>query len=114
MKTFISMVMVVLIFTLFAVENTAPVSMRLMTFLVEVPLALAIIMPLGLALLFFGLFHFGSMNKADMVIRDMGDNVENAQQQLLSMTKRAHELEIENRKLKIRLGEETDSDERSL
>lgn len=108
------MVIVVLVFTLFAIENTATVPMKLVTFLVQVPLALAIVMPLGVALLFFALFHFGTMGKADMVIRDLEDNVENAQKQLLTATKRTHELEIENRKLKIRLGEDEDSDERSL
>lgn len=114
MKTFVSMVIVVLVLTLFAIENTEPVSMKLVTFLVEVPLSLAIVMPLGVALLFFALFHFGTLGKADIVIRDLEDNVENAQKQLLAATKRTHELEIENRKLKIRLGDETDSDERSL
>lgn len=114
MKTFVSMVIVVLVFTLFALENTATVPMRLVTFLVEVPLVLVIVMPLGVALLFFSLFHFGTMRKAEIVIRDLEDNVENAQKQLLAMTKRTHELEIENRKLKIRLGDETDTDERSL
>ena len=114
MKTFVSMVIVVLIFTLFAIENTAIVPMKLMTFVVEVPLVLALIMPLGIALLLFSLFHFGTMRKADMIIRDLEDNVENAQKQLLAATKRTHELEIENRKLKIRLGDETDTDDRSL
>lgn len=114
MKIFVSMVIVVLLFTLFAIENTATVPMRLMTFLVEVPLAIAIIMPLGIALLFFSLFHFGTMNRAELVIHDLEDNVENAQKQLLEVTKRAHELEIENRKLKIRLGEDTEVDDLSL
>lgn len=114
MKTFVSMVVVVLIFTLFAVENTVPVSMKFMTFLIDVPLSIAIIMPLGIALLFFALFHFGATGKAAIVIRDLEDNVENAQQQLVEVTKRTHELEIENRKLKIRLGDETDTDGQSL
>ena len=108
------MVIAVLFFTLFTVENTATVPMKLMTFLIDVPLSLAIVMPLGLALLFFSLFHFGTMGKVDIVIRDLEDNVENAQKQLLTATKRTHELEIENRKLKIRLGDETDTDEQSL
>lgn len=108
------MVVVVLVFTLFAVENTAAVSMKLMTFSIDVPLSIAIVMPLGLALLFFALFHFGTTGKAAIVIRDLEDNVENAQKQMLELTKRTHELEIENRKQKIRLGEETDADDRSL
>lgn len=114
MKIFVSMVIVVLVFTLFVAENMAAVPMKLMTFSVAVPLSLAIVMPLGIALLFFALFHFGTARKADMIIRDLEDNVENAQKQMLEATKRTHELEIENRKLKIRLGEDSDSDGRSL
>ncbi len=114
MKTFVSMVIVVLVFTLFAMENTAMVPMTIVTYLVEVPLALAIIMPVGIALLILSFFHFGTMRKADLVIRDLEDNVENAQKQLLEMTKRAHALEIENRKQKIRLGEDVDGDDLSL
>lgn len=108
------MVIVVLIFTLFAIENTAMVPMKLMTFVVEVPLVLALIMPLGIALLLFSLFHFGTMRKAELVIHDLEDNVENSQKQLLEVTKRTHVLEIENRKLKIRLGEDTEGDDLSL
>jgi len=108
------MVIVVLTFTLFAIENTAAVPMRLITFSIDVPLAIAIVMPLGIALLLFSLFHFGTIRKADMVIHDLEDNVENVQKQMLESTKRTHELEIENRKLKIRLGDETDTDDRSL
>lgn len=114
MKAFVSMVIVVLVLTLFAVENTTPVSMKLATFSVAVPLSLAIIMPLGIALLLFALFHFGTMHKADLMIRDLEDSVDSAQKQALEATKRTHELEIENRKQKIRLGEETDLDDRSL
>lgn len=114
MKTFVSMVVVVLVFTLFAIENTATVPMKLMTFVVEVPLALALIMPVGMALLIFALFHFGTMRKAELVIHDLEDNVESAQKQAVEATKRTHALEIENRKLKIRLGEDTDGDDLSL
>ena len=114
MKAFVSMVIVVLALTLFAVENTAPVVMRFMTFPITIPLSLAIITPLGMALLLFSLFHFGTMRKAETVIHDLEDNMERTQKQMLGATKRTHELEIENRKLKIRLGEESDSDDRSL
>jgi fumarate reductase subunit C len=114
MKAFVSMVIVVLILTLFAVENTTPVSMKFASFSVAVPLSLAIIMPLGIALLLFALFYFSTTRKADLVIRNLEDSVEDAQKQALEATKRTHELEIENRKQKIRLGEETDADDRSL
>lgn len=114
MKAFVSMVIVVLVLTLFAVENTTPVSMKFASFSVDVPLSLAIIMPLGIALLLFALFYFGTTRKADLVIRNLEDSVEDAQKQALEATKRTHELEIENRKQKIRLGEETDANDRSL
>jgi citrate lyase beta subunit len=54
------------------------------------------------------------MSKAAVVIRDLEDSVERAQKKVLEVTKRTHELEIENRKFKIRLGDQLDTDERSL
>ncbi len=105
MKTFVALVVVVLFLTLFAVENTAPILLQFMSMGVAVPASLAIIMPLGIALLFFALFHFGTLGKAEAVIRDLEDNVERAQKELLSAT---------NRKMKIRLGDETDTDANSL
>lgn len=114
MKTFVSMVVVILIFTLFAVQNTAIVPIKLFAFAFTVPLSLAIVVPLAIALLFLSLFHFGISRKSILVIRNLEDTAENAQKELLAATKRSHELEIENRKLKIRLGDETEADERSL
>ncbi len=114
MKTFVGLVVAILFLTLFTVENTTPVAFKFMSFAVDIPLSLAIVIPLGVALLIFALFHFGTLEKAEVVIRDLENNVERAQKELVAATKRKHELEIENRKLKIRLGDETDTDEHSL
>ncbi len=114
MKTFVGLVVVVLLSVLFSVQNTTIVTVKVVTFLIHTPLSLAIIVPAGIALLFFALYFFGKMSKAALVIRDLEDSVERAQKKVLEVAKRTHELEIENRKFKIRLGDQLDADERSL
>jgi uncharacterized integral membrane protein len=114
MKIFVTTIIIVLFFVLFAVDNTTIVPLKLVTLSFGIPLSLAIIVPLGLGLLFFALFHLGRQARTDLVIRDLEDNVESAQKQVLDITKRTHQLEIENRKLKIRLGDNPDIDDESL
>lgn len=114
MKNFVLIVITAVFYALFAVDNTIAVPLKFATFSIQVPLSLAIIIPLGTALLLFALYHIGKMRKSDLVIHDLEDNVESAQKEIVDIVKRTHELEIENRKLKIRLGEEDDQDEQSL
>jgi uncharacterized integral membrane protein len=114
MKNFVVAVVLVLIFTLFAVANTTIVPIKFAVFSFKVPLSLALIVPVGITLLIFSLFHLRKIGKAEAVIRDLEENVEGSQKQVVEITKRTHELEIENRKLRIRLGEESDTDDTSL
>jgi uncharacterized integral membrane protein len=106
MKMFIFMITLILFFAFFTVQNTMVVPVKIAD--------ISINTPISVAMLLFACFHLGLMSKASLVIRDLEDNVEKDQNQILEITKQAHALEIENRKLKIRLGEESDVDERSL
>lgn len=110
MKSFVVAILLVLLLTFFAASNKTIVPVRISTFSTEVPLSLAIVFPVGIALLLFALFHLGGMRKALLIISDLENTVEDAQKQIVAITKRAHELEIENRKMKIRFGE-TDEEE---
>lgn len=114
MKNFVVAVVLVLIFTLFAVANTTAVPIEFVTLSFKVPLSLALIVPIGITLLIFSLFHLRKMGKTELIIRDLEENVESSQKQVVEITKRTHELELENRKFKIRLGEETEKDDTSL
>ena len=114
MKIFIATVLAVLFLTFFAASNKTIIPVTFASYSAEVPLSLALIFPVGIALLLFTLFHLRIVTKVELVIRDLEDNVEEMQKQLITMTKRAHELEIENRKLKIRFGEAEDEDDSSL
>ena len=114
MKIFTFMIALLLFFSFFIVQNTVVVPVKIGEYIFSTPLPLAIIVPLSVAMLLFAFFHLGLMRKANLIIRDLEDTVEQDQNQVLEITKQAHALEIENRKLKIRLGEETDIDERSL
>lgn len=108
------MITLLVFFSFFTVQNTFLVPVKIGNFLINTPLPLAIIVPVSVTMLLFAFFHLGLMRKSNIVIRDLEDTVEEDQNQILEITKQAHALEIENRKLKIRLGEESDIDERSL
>ena len=114
MKSFVGVVLVVLLLTFFAAFNTMTIPIQIASFSALVPLSLALIFPVGIALLLFALFHLRVISKTELVIRNLEDTVEETQKQIVAMTKRAHVLEIENRKLKIRFGEPEDMDDRSL
>ena len=53
------------------------------------------------------------MDKATVVIRELENDLQSEQEKVIETTKRTHELELENRKLKIRLGD-IDKDEDSI
>lgn len=115
MKIFIVIVLVGMGLTFFVVSNTEPVPLHFFTLTKNVPLSFILIFPVGIVSLVFALYHMLQRSKAHFIIRELEDSLENEQEKVLEITKRTHELELENRKLKIRLGDTgTDFDEDSL
>lgn len=113
MKNFILIVVIVMGLTFFVTSNTEPVSLHIFTLTKSVPLSFILVFPIGITLVLFGFYHLILRRKASIIIRDLEDNLESEQEKILEIVKRTHELEIENQKLKIRLGH-TDFDEDSL
>lgn len=113
MKIFILIVLVSMGLTFFVTSNTAPVPLHFFTLTKDVPLSLVLVFPTGITLLVFALYHLAQKRKASIVIRELEDDLQREQEKVLEIAKRTHELELENRKLKIRLGH-TDFDEDSL
>lgn len=113
MKNFIVILLVGMGITFFVTANTEPVPLHIFTLTKDVPLSYILVFPLGIALLVFSLLYLIQRRKAGIVIRELEDSLESEQEKVLETAKRTHELEIENRKLKIRLGH-TDFDEDSL
>ncbi|MFZ2187139.1 MAG: LapA family protein [Candidatus Moraniibacteriota bacterium] len=111
MKIFIVIVLVIMGLTFFVTSNTGPVPLHFFTLTREVPLSFILVFPIGIALLVFAIYHVRQRSKANFIIRDLEDSLESEQEKVLEIVKRTHELEIENQKLKIRLGGTTFDDD---
>lgn len=97
----------------FVTANTESVPLHIFTLTRNIPLSLILVFPMSTVTIVFGIYNLIQSRKASIIIRDLEDNLENEQKKILEVVKRTHELEIENQKLKIRLGH-TDFDEDSL
>lgn len=104
MKIFIAIVLVIMGLTFFVTSNTEPVPLHLFTLTKNVPLSYILIFPIGITLFVFALYHLIQRRKASIIIRELEDSLESEQKKVLEIVRRTHELEIENQKLKIRLG----------
>lgn len=113
MKNFIVFVLACVALTFFVTANTQPVPLHFFTLTKDVPLSFILIFPISITLLIFALYNLMQRRKASIIIHELEDSLEGEQKKVLEIVKRTHELEIENRKLKIRLGH-TDFDEDSL
>lgn len=113
MKNLIVIVLVITGFTFFVTSNTASVPLHFFTLTKNVPLSFILVIPISITLLVFALYNLIQRSKTSIIIRELEDSLESEQKKVLEVAKRVHELELENRKLKIRLGH-TDFDEDSL
>ena len=90
--------------TFFVTSNTAPVPLHFFTLTKDIPLSYILVFPIGITLFLFSFYHLLQRRKTYSIIRDLEDDLENEQKKVLEIVKRTHELELENQKLKIRLG----------
>lgn len=113
MKTFVTIVLICIALTFLTVTNTVMVPIRFYALSTSIALPFILVFPTGVALLCFAFFHELRMGKATTIIHGLEDDLQHEQAKVLEIVRRTHELEIENRKLKIRLGD-PDTDEDSL
>ena len=113
MKMLVSIVLASMMLTFLVVTNTTSVPLHFYSFTMSLPLPFILIFPTGIALLCFAFYHERKMDKATVVIRELENDLQGEQEKVIETTKRTHELELENRKLKIRLGD-IDKDEDSI
>lgn len=109
----VALVLAGMAFTFLIVTNTEMVPLHFYAYTMNVPLPFILVFPTGIALLIFAFFHERRMGKATVIIRALENDLQGEQEKVITVTKRAHELELENRKLKIRLGD-VDTDDDSL
>ncbi|MBP9728336.1 MAG: LapA family protein [Candidatus Moranbacteria bacterium] len=113
MKSFVAIVFLSMGLTFFVISNADPVPLHFFEWSGSVPLPFILVFPTGTALLVFSLYYWRQMSKSSAIIHELENELETEQKKVLEVLTRTHELELENRKMSIRLGE-TQVDEDSL
>lgn len=97
------------IFAFFATQNTSSVSLTFLGYAIpDIPVYLAVIIPFLVGLLVSFLFHMAKDLSSSLTINEEKGKIKNLKKELAEVTKRAHQLEVENAKLKTQVGEPDD------
>lgn len=103
-----------LIFGYFATLNTSPVTIRFSSYTLEnIPLYLLALASLGFGVLFATLFYIFKSLSTHFVLSKKTGELAKSKKEIAELTKKIHQLEIENTRLKTKNGEEV-TDEDSL
>lgn len=109
MVTLLITVALGIIFAIFATQNTNPITLNFASYsLTDIPLYLAILVPLLCGLLLALFFHMIKNLSQSLTIHKQKDENKNLKKDLAETTKSAHKLEVENVKIKSKNGEPTD------
>jgi len=99
-------------FALFAVQNTAPASLRFGEYIIEnIPIYLIVLIPLLLGLTVSYFIYLARDLSANLTSNEQKDKIKQLKRDLAEETKKAHKLELENTKFKAKTG---DFDEDSI
>jgi len=103
-----------LVFGYFSTLNTATASIHFgFTSLSHVPMYILVLASFGTGVLFTSLFYMLRSISSGMARNKKEKELVDAREETVLLTKKIHELEIENAKLKTRVGD-TDTDDDSL
>lgn len=105
MKIFILLIILVILISFFATANSAPTLIHFGSYTLNAPLSLALILPLSIGLLLFTVIYLAKARRLRSVIKNNNDEIAELQNTLTQTNKKVHQLEIENNKLKTRLGD---------
>lgn len=98
-------------FALFATQNTGSISLNFGNFILpSVPIYLVALIPLFIGLLVAWFVHVAKDLSQSLTISEQKDEIKGLKKEITEVTKKAHELELENTKLKTELGEPLDED----
>lgn len=96
-------------FALFATQNTQGALLNIERYTLEnVPVYLIALIPLLVGLLLAYLIHAAKTLSQGLTISELNDKNKELENNLAEITKKAHKLELENTKLKTKLGEPQD------
>ena len=111
MFTLLTAVILGVLFAVFATQNTGTISLNFAGHILSnIPLYLAILVPLLIGLLLAMLFHLTKDLSQSLTINEQKDEVKKLKNDLAETTKSSHKFEIENAKIKTENGEPTDED----
>lgn len=100
-----------LLFGYFATLNTTLVSLHLGPYTpVDAPLYLVVLLCLCLGVLFAGVFAFFKSLSSKVSLSRKESELTNLKRDLAELTKKNHQLELENTKLRVQSGEESTDD----
>jgi uncharacterized integral membrane protein len=111
MATLLASVALGVLFALFATQNTSPVTLNFGgRTLANIPIYLAILIPLLTGLTLALLFHIVKGLSQNLTISEQKDQMKNLKKELAEVTKDAHKFQLENTKLKTENGNPEDED----
>lgn len=111
MLTLIVTVTLGLGFALFATQNTQEVTLNFgKYYLPNIPIYVVVLGTLFIGLLAAFIAYFGNHLSSQLTISEQTDELKKLKEENAEVVKRAHKLELENTKLKTKLGEEIDGD----
>ncbi len=102
-----------ILFAAFAIQNTNPVTLNFGNYILpSMPTYLVVLIPLLIGLLLAFFLHINKDLSQRLTINEQKDEIKNFKKSLAEITKSAHQLEIENVKLKNENG--TPEDENAI
>jgi uncharacterized integral membrane protein len=112
MLTLVITVLLGLGFALFATQNTDPVSVYVGSLAISnIPLYQVILAAIVFTLLISGFIYLLRSLSSSLTISEKDSELTKVKEELGEVTKQAHKLELENTKLKTRLGEEEEDED---
>ena len=113
MLTLVVTVFVAVGFAFFATQNSGPVSLNFGQYTFpDLPIYLVAIIPLLTGILLSWLFHITKDLSSSLTINEQRDKIKKLKGEAVDLTKKVHELELENTKLETETGKgEFDEDE---
>jgi uncharacterized membrane protein (DUF106 family) len=101
-----------LIFGYFATLNTSLVSVHFGSYILQsVPMYVVVLVSLGLGVVFASLFYLVKSFSVGMMLKKKEESVIDAAKEVAELTKKNHQLELENTRLKTKTGETADDEE---
>lgn len=111
MVTLLSAVTLSVFFAVFATQNTGVVSLNFGQYsITDIPIYLVALLPMAIGIFVALFFHLTNGLSQKLTINEQREELKKLKKEIAEASKRVHQLEIENIKIKNDGAEETDED----